>query len=536
MATEVAELYASLSIKTSAANFAQADAKIKAIGKALQGVDGGAKKAGGSIGLLGRLGLAGAGFGVLNGAFSKGYDYLVKFNSSVEDTRNQIAGMMALSTKTDLNDNLGKADSLLGHLRERAAKLPGTTAEYAQMLGMLTQPILDAKLGMQDLEDITVNSVVGAKALGVEWQAAARDIDQALRGQFHSTDVFTGKLLGSIGYKGETGRSQFNALSAQKRASELKRALTQKQLGQLAAAQGDTFSGRMSTFVDTLQQTLGKVGAPLFAKMTAGLQKINAWFDKNKAAVESFASTVGNILAGAFDVVTAVIDFFIDHSEIAKSALIAIGVVMGVIAAEAAIAAAPIYLITAALTGVILVVRDVWRSIKTGKGVTASVFNWIADKLDWLDGKLIAFGGMVAEPFIAIKDVFVGLAETIYTIWSAIISWISGKIAWVSSKVDWVTGKLGWVADKLGLSNSDVLSTVNVPGAAAAATVGTASRAVPSAAGTPPIVNVAAPNVSVSVHGDMNEMFNTTVDKRVQMHSENTWRNIHAATGGAETQ
>jgi hypothetical protein len=57
--------------------------------------------------------------------------------------------------------------------------------------------------------------VVAAKALGVEWEAAARDIDQALRGQFHSTDQFTGKLLGSAGFKGEAGRKRFNAMSAE---------------------------------------------------------------------------------------------------------------------------------------------------------------------------------------------------------------------------------------------------------------------------------------------------------------------------------
>jgi hypothetical protein len=64
------------------------------------------------------------------------------------------------------------------------------------MAGMLTQPITDAGLGMKDLEDLTVNSVVAAKALGYQWDLAARDIDQALRGQFHATDPFAGKMLG----------------------------------------------------------------------------------------------------------------------------------------------------------------------------------------------------------------------------------------------------------------------------------------------------------------------------------------------------
>jgi hypothetical protein len=38
----------------------------------------------------------------------------------------------------------------------------------------------------------------------------------------------------------------------------------QKQLTQLAAAQGQTFNGALSTLQDTIEQFFGKVGLPLF--------------------------------------------------------------------------------------------------------------------------------------------------------------------------------------------------------------------------------------------------------------------------------
>ena len=204
---------------------------------------------------------------------------------------------------------------MFASLQKRAKSLPGTTQEYARFAGMVTQPIIDAGLGMKDLEDLTVNSVVAAKALGVEAEVAARDIDQALRGQFHSTDVFTGKILGSVGFKGEEGRAKFNAMSSGDRASTLKAALMQKQLTQLAEAQGKTFTGILSTFQDTLQQTLGKVGMPLFKAITAELQKWNAWADANADKIDAWARDMGEALVTGFGYVKDAIGFLVDHKD-----------------------------------------------------------------------------------------------------------------------------------------------------------------------------------------------------------------------------
>lgn len=246
---------------------------------------------------------------------------LIGFNSSVEDTKLQIAGMLALSSKTSLADQIGNADRVFANLQRRAASLPGTTAEYAKMAGMLTQPIMSAGLRMKDLEDLTVSAVVGAKALGVEWQAAARDVDQALRGQFHSVDQFTGKILGSVGFQGEEGRAKFNALSAERRAAELKRAMTQPQLEQLAAAQGATFAGAMSTLQDSLEQTMGRVGVPLFKAITAEIKAWNMWLDKNALEVGRIAASLGDGLAKGFGVVKDAVSFLVEHQD----AMLALG-------------------------------------------------------------------------------------------------------------------------------------------------------------------------------------------------------------------
>jgi hypothetical protein len=284
-------------------------------GKGLEDVEKKADKAaratGGLGSILGRLGaLAAGGFGIQQAG-----KHLVGFNANVEDTKLQIGGMLALVRKTDLADEMVRADRVFANLQKRAASLPGTTQEYARFAGMITQPIIDAGLGMRDLEDLTVNAVVAAKSLGEQAEVAARDISQVLRGQFHSTDPFAGKVLGSIGYKGEDGRKRFNELSAQERASELRRALMQKQWAQLAAAQGATFNGMLSTFQDTLQQLLGKIGLPLFKAITQELKEWNAWAADNGDKLAAWGKEFGESLVDGFRFVKDALGFLVDHKE-----------------------------------------------------------------------------------------------------------------------------------------------------------------------------------------------------------------------------
>lgn len=284
-------------------------------GNAVSGLEQGTKQLGAaarSTGLdLMRMGAAVVGaFGAQQAGKA-----LIGFNATVEDTRLQIAGMLALTKKTDLSAQVGVADRLYSSLQKRAASLPGTTAEYAQMLGMLTQPLSAAGGGLRDLEDLTVNSVVAAKALGIQWDVAARDIDQALRGQFHSVDQFTGKILGSMGYTGEEGRAKFNQMSAEARFKALNAALMQKQLDQLATAQGQSFRGVLSTLQDTLEQTAGKVGLPLFKRITSEIKLWNEWGDKNGRRISEVAKSLGDGLVTGFNAVKSAVMLIVEHAD-----------------------------------------------------------------------------------------------------------------------------------------------------------------------------------------------------------------------------
>lgn len=389
--TKVADLYTLLGLKVNQSQWQRGDAMINGM----------------------KAGLAGLAVYFGGGFLGKA---LVGFNANVQDTKTQIAGMLALTKKTDLADQVAVADQLYANLQRRAASLPGTTAEYAQMLGAVTQSITDAGLGLQDLEDITVNAVVGAKAFGIAWDVAARDIDQALRGQFKSVDAFSGKILGSAGFKGESGRERFNALSAKRRGEVLKAALTQKQLTQLAERQGQSFRGILSTVQDAFQQFFGRVGAPLFKAISEELKSWSVWLEANRARVDAFADAMATGIVRALDLVKAaimgvvgVVEFFIEHAELGQAVLIAFGAVLTAFAARAAlawiIAFAPLAIAFAKITLFVLVVRRLVDAFKNGSTAMKVAIAAVALALGLLMGPIAPFAAAVAGIVLAVQAI-----------------------------------------------------------------------------------------------------------------------------------
>lgn len=373
---------------------------------------------------------------------------LISYNANLEDARNQIAGMLALSKKTDVADQFGDADRMVEQLRQRAAKLPGTTAEYVSMLGMLTQPLISAGLGLQDLEDLTVNSVVGAKALGIAWDVAARDIDQAVRGQFHSIDQFTGKILGSIGYVGEEGRKRFNALDQQQRAQVLKAALSQKQLTQLAELQGKSFRGVWSTFVDSLEQFLGKVGLPLFKALGEAISAANAYLEEHADDLNAIADVIGSVLTAAFAALSEIIGFLLGGSDEATAVLIGIAAAIMAVVVPALVSMAagwiaalwPVLAIGVAVAAVVMFIKKAGPTIV---GVFKMAWNWVADKAQWAANK-------VMDSFRAITGFFVDIGKAIRNAFLDAMADIGAAVEDVKKAV-WDLFKDSRVAKLMGL-------------------------------------------------------------------------------------
>jgi hypothetical protein len=431
-AVEVSNLFATLGFKLDKGAWARGDSAIENTKSALGSL---AKLAAGAF----------AGFGI-GSALKSG----LTFNATLEDTRTQIAGMLSLAKHTDLADQFANADGLMSSLQERAKKLPGSMTDYTKVLGMIAQPITDAGIGLKDLEDITVGAAVAAKAMSVDLEAGARDVNQAIMGQFHSTDQLTGRILGSLGYVGEAGRKRFNELSKARRAAVLKEALTQKQLAQLADAQSKSASGRWDTFKANLQETLGRVAAPLFAKLSTLLGGINDWLDRNGDALAKVAGVIGGALATAFDAIVAAIVFLTSGSDEAIAVLIGIGNVIAGLVVPAlwsmvagwVAAAAPILLSVAAVAavsyGVIKLIKN-WDKVRNAAGRA-----W-----DFIKRKASDAGSFVVSIPGRINDAFFRMSE-------AIKQFLSDAFEWVVRQAQALPGRV-WSAVK-----GAVTSTVSV--------------------------------------------------------------------------
>jgi hypothetical protein len=246
-------------------------------------------------GMLARLG---AGVGAYLG-FQQGRKHLIDFNSQMEQSKIQMAGLMEQAGRGDFVSNMESASKLVKQMQLDARASVGTTQDFVQMASMLVQPLTMAGASMEGLRDMTRQSVIASRAMGIASDVAARDIDQAVRGMYRSVDQFSGKLLTPRGFGGEEGRKKFNAMTMQQRLAEMQRALGSSAIASMAKAQEASFDGVTSTLVDNIQMTMGKVGLPLFKKVTEEVKRWNDWLDKNQKNVEHIADVVGNKLVQA---------------------------------------------------------------------------------------------------------------------------------------------------------------------------------------------------------------------------------------------
>lgn len=352
---KVAELYAAFSIKNDS----------RGVGRALQSI----RQV--RFGLMSLASMVGA------GALVEG---MISFNSRVQDAKNSIAGMLALGSKTTFASQLETADKLYESIRKKAAALPGTTEEYVQAMAKLTLPIMSAGMGLKELEDLTVNTVVAAKAGvgGATVKTATTDVLQGIEGRFSTTDFFLKAILEPLDngkYTGEAGRKLFKGLSKGMRAKEIQRGLMNPVFADMGKAQGQSWSGQMDKMKEATAQFLGRVGLPLFKKLTVLLDRANTWLAANSAAVDAFADRVGEGLVAAFDALGDVVEWFIENQEWVKKGLVAIAVIIGVILVKATLAWlatwGPIML---AVTALIEIFKYLQEKIGTVGAVIAMVF------------------------------------------------------------------------------------------------------------------------------------------------------------------
>lgn len=287
----------------------RAKAGVADLDKKMKGAAASSNALGSSLGRIG--GLVAGYFG-----FQAAKSSLVDFNSNLEQSRITMAGLFEMNLGGTFGDNMKVADDLVGRLQQRMKSAVGTTQDAVTMASMLAQPFSKAGASVKEMEDMTVGAVVGAKSMGIAAEVAARDVDQALRGQFHSVDQFTGKLLGAMGYVGEEGRKKFNQMAAGKRFDELSKALNSPAIKDMAAAQASSFAGVSSTLQDNIEMFLGKVGTPVFKEITRELQRWNEWIEKNGETLEKWGRIASDAMVSGFNALRTAVEFIIEHKEV----------------------------------------------------------------------------------------------------------------------------------------------------------------------------------------------------------------------------
>lgn len=264
--------------------------------KGLRGINQDAKQATQSMGGL-RSMLALAGGGAL---FAGGKKFLVDYNNEITKMKIGLATVTSMNLHVPFEMGKKAADKLFETFQKMAVSSPSTTKDFVEMANMISGGVLQAGLGLKELESITKGAVTASNALGAKPEMLALDVTQMLAGTVAIRDRYARQLLAGIG---ETDYKKFNQYDAGKRARLVQKSFDQPSLKSAADEFGGTFEGVTSTLKDNLEIALGKVGLPLLKELTNEVKGWNAWIEKNPEKIASMVSTLGNGLKDAFSIV-----------------------------------------------------------------------------------------------------------------------------------------------------------------------------------------------------------------------------------------
>lgn len=239
---------------------------------------------------------------------------LIDFNSDMEQMRIQMAGLMQMNLGGSFESNMRVASGLVRQLQVEAKASTATTKQLAGFLANTIQPLTAAGMKASELARFTNLAVVASQAFG-DSQTAQLDIQQALTVGVQQRDRFTMKLLGSLKMTNE----QFNKLAVPERLKLLEKALSSPAVQAMAAAQKTSMAGLVSTFVDTVELSLGAVGKGLFGVLREEMGSVNSWIDANQGKLQEMGRTIGHALVDGFKVVRAVFGFIVDHGHLLLS-------------------------------------------------------------------------------------------------------------------------------------------------------------------------------------------------------------------------
>jgi tape measure domain-containing protein len=441
------------------------------------------REAEGGIG-KGMLGLAtklGAGFAAFK-VFEFAKDSIIGFNSTLEQSKTAFTTLLggakpatkaiselqqfAVKTPFAFKELLPVAQQLLGtgtklgdltpvmtRLGDAVSSTGGTSADLSQLTLAYTQMSTSGKANLQDLMQIN-NAVPGTLSRMAE---------------------AGGMSIGQFREKVSAG------MVSSKEAVDLFNKATSK-VGGAMEAQSHTFAGSMSNIQDALQQTLAKVGAPLFDFIAGKAQvfaeelgKLGGIFDNLqsqfgtaealKGVFITLASDIGvpadatKALLDAFSAIGDAISFLADqfnqNSDTIKQLLIGFGIGVGIFTALSvaiSLAAGAFALLTSPIViigALAAAIYFLYQNNETFRAAVQSAFEWLQANVPPVIQGIIDNFNQLRDTFQPIIEAVINFMTTnqtflnvIQTVWNLVLAIISNAILQIQGIINIVMGIL----------------------------------------------------------------------------------------------
>ncbi len=248
-------------------------------------------------------------------------EVFIGFNSAVEQTKIKLSTMIG----SDFQVSWKRASDVAGEMYEKFEKFeslaPVDAKEMAAFAQTVSTSVFAAGGNIENLTKIAEEGSVAAKALGFDAQRGAMELNRMLSGQVGNRSQMAKMLLGSMGLDA----AAWKKLKEPERLEKLEGALGSGTMKSAAESMKGSFQGSMAMFKNTLEQTAGAVGLPLFKAITKEVVSWNKWIEANP---EKIAEITGKLTNGIKEVMSMMRDIGSFLMPIIKEAMSAIGTVM----------------------------------------------------------------------------------------------------------------------------------------------------------------------------------------------------------------
>ena len=213
-------------------------------------------------------------------------------------------------------------------------------------------------------------------------------------------------------------------------------------IGGQAAAQAETFSGKMQALKATSEDVVKNIGMaliPILEKLMTAIKDVVDWFVKHKAVAEAVGIVIGSVLVTAIGAYLVSLGKAATESVVAFAKMVAgwfgVGTAATVAGEEAIVAGEEITVATGGMNiaiglvvAAILYLATHWKETwNTVKEVIMTAWDWIKEKVEWIWHLFTEFSPLgIAIKWLADhwSELFNGIKDVIMDAWN----WIKDKV------------------------------------------------------------------------------------------------------------